>query len=375
MKKSLLFAALLGTFAIGLSTAAFKASLSIRTEALTATEGDPTIDVGLHVQSSSEADGSWTLYEPLFNNANNSPAAGGVVGTFANGDYMAWRIKCESTTGTWAEFMVNLTDGNCWRPDGTRNDYAVKKVDLNGNISNGNVRAQHTAWFLSAGFDGWLLVEKSAFTQKQYGSGVTPNWNSTVWGIRYCFYATTNDNINFDLGDIYSANIVDNKMVLVNHVIDWASTTAEVPTLDNMASYPKMSYTRNNYGLLPAIQLSRKLDAYDSCDESSCTAGYAALQDEYAALDSTNKSYFDTIMISDYANGDTTHAGGKVGSFTAGQKWAAIVKMATSGSSSNGIRLVNKNNTSLIILISTISILSVGALAFLIIRKRRALNK
>lgn len=354
------------TLGVGLSVSAAKHETEsvAPVHALSGTTGDPSIDIGLHVQTNSTAAADWTLYDI---NANVNDAT--MVGNLAIGDYVAWRLKSAVNAGSYIEIMFNTTDGNCWRVDPS--NYAYKKVDAaTGAITDGATRTWHNCFQLDWNFDGWFLIDKSTITANQFGGGTAPDWNLNLWSVYYCVYATTIDTINFDFGDIYTANIVNGKMELVTHVVDWTKSTGT--TVSNTSACSALDITRNNTNLIPAVELSRKLDSYNSCDKTSCESAYAALQSEYAALDAANQSYFETIKIYDYASGDTAHSGGKVTSYLAGYKWNAIVASATAGSSSRIISVINNEDQTMIIIVAVSIIAIIGGLVtFFLLRKKR----
>lgn len=367
MKKGLLFTALALTMAIGTAGASLLADRELKqANALSANyiseyAVDPDIDVGLHITASDDAEANWTMSVFYVNGS-------AVVGNFGSGDYIAIRVK--ATGGSWFDFIPNI-EGNAPRVSLDVAQAGVKFVPVNDKVLPNTVsRTWDLPMNLWAGMDGWICMPKSGMTRYLFGSNV--NWSGGVWACYFYFYGTTIDTINFDIGDVWTANIDgEGYLQKVTHVIDWTSAGAGKANVVNDTNMAFLDVARNNENLVPGAKAARAIMDVDVCDAAACTAAYNANKDTIAGLDTANAAYFREVTVYDYEDEDTAHTGGRHTFHTVGQKWDAIVFAATGVAPSAQLHVFKKETTPVIIaVIAMVSVL--GLTTFLVIRSKKA---
>lgn len=332
-----------------------------RTVAMSGYTGDPDIDVGLNVNVS-KGSGNWAdscFYINTFESANVS-----------GGEYLAIRMRGNNGSGSYFDFFVNV-DGVVARipidpaatglkcvpavPDGIAWDY------------NGN-RTWDLPMNFQAPWDVYFCIPKSQFTR-----GGTVDWSKNVWAIYFTFYGTTpNDNIDFDIGNVYTANIdSNNHLQKVNRIINWANIDGLGMVQDYGLENSYLHPVRNNPTLKPAVKFIQAIEGVDACDNSAALAAYNANLAAYEALDDECLDYLEDAIVGDYDDGDKTHAGGKLIQWKAAAKWAQICKAANPSSSRLVLFHDDKNTALLITAIGlTVGALSVAGL-FFFLRKRK----
>lgn len=334
-------------------------------KALVDYDGDPDIDCGLNITASATAAADWTISQFYINAFESADVSGG--------DYIAVRIKCGDTSGSWFDVFPNV-GGNAWRVPLTDDSFGLKFVPA-GPYGEAFVHNGHRTWDLPmniwGGSDGYVCLPKSGLTRNYFGSAI--NWNDNLYAIYFMFYGTTNDKIDFDIGDIYTANIdAEGHLVKVNRLFSWAKhsgTSVCIPPEDG-GNMGKLVLTRNNENLCGGVNFIRSIENVNVCNAAECTAAYNAHHEEYENLNPLSEEYLDEAIIGDYADGDTTHAGGKAHAYTALQKWEAIKKGA--GITSTNYILARKEDGNPMPIILVASIVAIAAAgAFVVFNKKK----
>lgn len=328
---------------------------------------DADMDVGLNVKASATAAADWTIAQFFLNCFESNDAS--------TGDYLAFRMRSNNNGASYFDFIPN-GGGNPYRvdlgpaegikcipavPGGEAFDYAgARTYDLPMNF-----------W---AGADVWFCIPKTAFTRDYWGTGNPCAWND-LWAVYFMFYGTTNDYVDFDIGNLWTANIDgDGHLVKINRLINWANVPGDQIPVNDSGNMSKLTITRNNSNLVPAVKFVQEIEHVDACSTSASTTAYNNLKDSYAALTNAQKFYLEEYEIYDYADGDTGHTGARATSYYAADKWAQIVATATNPSASRMINIRKDESVVLIIVVSSlVAGLSVAGLFFII--RRRKLQK
>ena len=326
--------------------------------------GDVDIDVGLNITPSGTAAADWTVSQFYIDALDSRDAS--------QGDYIAIRMKCAKGAGSWYDIGVNLS-GVSRRVNDTGTAFGLKFVpagpygvafDHNGYRNND---IPLNIWSES---DGYVCIPKTGFSKMHFGDDY--NWNNDVSAIYFMFYGTTIDVINFDIGDIFTANInAAGHLVKVNTLFSWAKHSGSPETVCNdCGNLGKLALLRNNSSLVPAAAFTKSIENVNVCNSAEAVQAYNDNIVAYTALSNVNKLYLNDVIIGDYADGDTTHAGDKANAYTAAAKWAAICE-AANPSSSRVVMFNEQNKTWIYVLIASVSALSLAGCAFFFIRRRK----
>ena len=338
---------------------------SFKTKAMDDYTNDPSIDVGINVKASATAAADWTICT-FYVDALTS-------GDVSGGDYLAFRMRSNNSGASYFDFFPNV-NGTAYRvpvspaasgikcipavPDGVAFDYGgARTLDLTMNF-----------W---ADADVWFCIPKSTFSRKHFG-GEAIDWSQGLWCVYFMFYGTTIDYVDFDIGDIYTANIDGaGHLVKVNQILNWANGTANIAVVENA---DKISITYNNENLRPAVKFIQAIDGVDTCSNSAALTAYNANKDAYAALNAANKEYLEDAIMGDYADGDTGHDGGKTIQWTAAQKWEQICK-AAGVNASRPILFNDDKNRGILIASIAIAMSALSAFGLFFIIRRRKFSK
>ena len=329
--------------------------------------GDPTIDVGLNVQRTKHQADTWDMGQFYINQFESTDVSGG--------DYLAIHINVAEGAGSYFDFIPNV-NGNASRvpispaatgikcvpavPGGEAFDYAGARTwDLPMNL-----------W---SGANIWFCIPKTTFSRIYFGTGI--DWDEPLSAVYFMFYGITQDVVDFDIGDIYTANIDGaGHLVKVNRILNWATITSGTGANDTGdGSISKLALARNCVTLQPGVRFIQAIEDVDACDGTAATAAYNANKTAYLALSNANKNYLAEAIIADYADGDDAHAGPRLTGWTAAAKWAAICE-AAGQSPSKVVLFKDTDKTWLFVTIGAVSAVSLAGL-FFILRRRRALNK
>ena len=332
----------------------------LRTHAMTSVTGDPDLDVGINVKASDKAGATWDIGEFYLNGYDSSV-------NFTQGDYIAFRIDA-THGGSYMDVYCNINGefgakiaASC--PDVK---YVTPDYQVAGAVE---VRDFHPA-IHTDGQNGWICLPKAQMTDNNYGASGTPDWTKAIWAVQFQFYGTTNDVINFDLGDMVMADIVDGRMVIRNYIFKWTGRSGD--TANGSVNFDLLKVTRNNENLIPGVNFTRAIQGVDTCDDAACLAAYTANEDAYDALNPANLAYLEEAIIGDYADGDTSHAGGKYTGYKAAAKWDAICAAAGVTPSQQIAITDNKKSWMIIVIVSAVSVVSLGGLFFVLRRRRLA---
>lgn len=365
--RKLILPAILALGAVGgFALAKANSSRFAATHAMTDYTGDPDIDVGIHIETTASAAADWTMSKFFIDAFDSRDVSGG--------DYLAVRVKVAAGAGSYFDFIPNVS-GNAGRVPLTTDPYGVKFVPA-GHYGEAFdfTYMQYRDWDLPLnlwdGADGYVVIPKSQFTRSLFGGAI--DWSESLSAVYFFFYGTTIDKIDFDIGDIYTANIgANNRLIKVNRLWSWSkhSGTSAIVNVENME---KLKITRNNENLVGGVDFVRAIEDVDVCADAD--AAYVANIDAYNDLNAASEDYLYDVDLYDFADGDTAHAGGRETKYSAAEKWAAICE--ASGHVPSNVVLYKEDKKAWIIVatISTLSIVSLGGL-FFILRRRRALNK
>lgn len=329
--------------------------------------GDPSVDVGLNIQRTKYQATTWEPGQFYINSFESQDVSGGT--------YVAVRIKAAEGAGSYFNITLNVS-GNA---NGVPYDVAAPNIKCVPAVPNGvafdyaGARAGYLPLNLWSGADIWFCIPKTTFTRNHFGSG-TINWSDPIWAIYFEFYGVTQDNVDFDIGDIYTANIDgDGHFVKVTRLVNWAKIEGTGTNDAEDGTYNKLAYSRNFPSLVPGVKFIQAIENVDACDGTAAAAAYDANIVAYTALSNANKVYLGDAVIADYADGDTAHAGSRTTGWTAAAKWAAICE-AAGHTPSRVILFKDTDKTWLFVTIGAVSAVSLAGL-FFILRRRRALNK
>ncbi len=336
--------------------------------ALDGYDGDVDIDVGLHISPSTKAAADWTVSQFYIDALDSRDAS--------SGDYIAIRMQCAEGAGSWYDIGVNLS-GVSRRVNDTGTAFGLKFVPAGPHgvaFDHAGFRNNDIPLNIWSGSDGYVCIPKTGFSKMHFGE--TYDWNNNVSAIYFMFYGTTIDKINFDIGDIFTANIsASGHLVKVNTLFSWSQHSGSPETVCNdCGNLERLDLARNNSSLVPGAAFVKAIENVDTCNETAAENAYDNNIVAYTALSNANKAYLEEAIIGDYADGDTTHAGDRSTGYTAAQKWAAICEAAGHGSSSRVVLFNDQNKAWLYVIIASVSTLSLPGV-FFIIRRRRVTSK
>lgn len=358
MKKILTLCSLFALATAGVTAASIGNYSSVQSvNALSGFTGDTELDLGINVKYTGSAAG-WDIAQYYING----------IGDCSNGDYIAIRVKTYSV-GSWFEMIPNV-NGTAKRP-ALNGGMVSKLVSVDGSIVDSATRGWNLACNIPANFDGYYCMPKASFTAPHFGGDETLQWSSGVWAMYFLFYGTTYEPIDFDLGNIWTAN-VGSSLSLVNRVYDYAYIDGNSTFDTGDGTMSNLSITRAYEGMKAPAILAREVMGVDSCDRAACRTFYNDKKDAIEALSGAQDNYFKNVAVYDYASGDSAHTGGQGTRYTVGKKWNQIVETATDTSISGahyGIANMEKDNQ--VFVIALVATVSIGAIAFLGLKKKR----
>ena len=325
---------------------------------------DEDMDVGINVTASATAAADWTVAQFYLNCFESNNAS--------TGDYLAFRMRSNNNGASYFDFIPN-GGGNPYRVDlgPAEGIKCVPAVPGGEAFDYGGARNFDLPMNFWAGADVWFCIPKTAFTRDYWATGNPCNW-SDLWAVYFMFYGTTNDYVDFDIGNLWTANIDgDGHLVKINRLINWANVPGDQIPVTDSGNMSKLTITRNNSNLVPAVKFVQEIEHVDACNVAASTTAYNNLKDSYDALTNAQKFYVDEYVLYDYADGDTSHAGARATAYYASDKWAQIIETATSAS---GSRIIMARKDQNIILISVLTVTMIGLSAaglFFIIRRRK----
>ena len=355
----------IGAFGCLSVSSASKNNKTIETSAMSGQLYDEDMDVGINIQASSSAVADWSetvFYVNSFESVDVS-----------RGNYIAFRMRSNDGAASYFDIIPNVGGNashvNLGPVTGIKCIPAVRGGEA---FPYGGARTWDLPLNFWANADVWFCIPKTAFDRVYFGSGI--NWSNSIWAIYFKFYGTTIDYINFDIGNIWTADIDSaGHLVKINRILNWCNVEGAGYVGDfNM---DKISITRNNPTLRNAVKLIQNIEYVDSCNVSAATSAYNASISLYNSLGADGLAYLNNYTIYDYANGDSSHNKGQGTAWKASAKWAAIANITGHGANSGRMFTYEENKSSVLplIIVSAISTLSIGAL--LIIKKRKAVQK
>ena len=133
-----------------------------------------------------------------------------------------------------------------------------------------------------------------------------------------------------------------------------------------------LTETRLNENLVPVAKFYRNIANVDACNQAACQAAYEANSTLFGQIrnDAALRTYFQSLKVTDYDDGDLLHEGGKSVTYTLSQKWAQIQQTAAGTTAGVNTLFVaeNKNYISTIVLVSTV--IALASALFFIVRRR-----
>ncbi len=329
---------------------------------------DLDIDVGINVKKTK--DGSWAIGQFYLNSFES--------GDVSQGDYLAFRMRSNNGGASYFDFIPNV-GGNAKR---VPIDAAVTGIKCIPAVPGGEAfdYAGGRTWDLPMNFwsgaDVWFCIPKTSLTRTYFGSDI--NWSDGLWAVYFMFYGEPGgDNVDFDIGNLYTANIDSNgHLVKVNRILNWASIASGTATNDTGdGSLAKLNVTRNNANLVPAVRLAQYIENIDACNATACSETYADLSATYEGLTAAQLMYLDEVVLYDYADGDTAHNNGVIAQWSAAAKWAQIAKLAGHPISANINLFTKKEQTNILIISITTAFVALSAVGLFFIIRRRKLQK
>ena len=359
--RKLILPAMLALGAIGGFAAAKLSDRGFaKARAISGYTGDIDLDVGINVKASDKAGATWDIGEFYLNGYDPSV-------NFTQGDYIAFRIDA-THGGSFMDVYCNINGefGAKIAAGCTDVKYVTPDYQVSGGVE---VRGFHPA-IHTDGQNGWICLPKAQMTDNNYGASGTPDWTKAIWAVQFQFYGTTNNVIDFDLGDMVMADIVDGKMVIRNYIFKWTGRAGD--TANASTNFDLLKVTRNNESLIPSVNFARSIKDVDTCDDAACLAAYNANKDAFADLSAAQEDYLYDAYFFDYADGDTAHAGARATQYHVMDKWEAICE-AAGVTPSQKLVLFNDNKMWIIITIaSTTAMISLAGLFFALRRRRVA---
>ena len=358
MKKFGLVLGLAALLSIGAVAGTLTNEEVTSTSALAGTVGDVELDIGVNFKTKDATLPGWpdSLHWISPNNGNAS-----------SGDSFALRMKNNTPIDVWFTFCPNL-NGTLVKPHmGGYTEYTW----VNGVQGTVQSRTWYLESCLPANFDGWLFLPKSAFTWDKNGNcPYTPDWSLSNWSYYVIFYGST-DNIDVDLGTIATGNYQTGEVL--TRLVDWnVRNGLEGVTEDYNGTM--LQKTRNNENLKPVVNFYNAIKNVDACNQAACQAVVEAQAANFGAIrnDAALRTYFQSLKVTDYDDGDLLHEGGKTVTYTLAQKWAQIQATAAGTSSSANLALISKNENNTLVLVLSIASAILVAVAFLLLKKKRA---
>ena len=355
----------IGAFGCLSVSSASKNNKTIETSAMSGQLYDEDMDVGINIQASSKAAADYTVSTFFVNSFEAVDVSGG--------DYLAFRMRSNNGAASYFDIIPNV-NGNASRVS-IAPATGIKCIPaVRGGVAfnYGGARTWDLPLNYWADADLWFCIPKTQFNRIHFGSGI--NWSDSIWAIYFLFYGTTNDYINFDIGNIWTANIDSaGHLVKVKRIMNWCNVEGNGYTgVENM---DRLTITRNNPTLRNAVKLIQNIEYVDSCNVSAATSAYNASINLYNSLGADGLAYLNNYTLYDYANGDSSHSKGQGTAWKASAKWATIANITGHGANSGRMFTYEENKSSVLplVIVSAISTLSIGAL--LIIKKRKAVQK
>lgn len=176
--------------------------------------GEADLDMigGVNVKTSSSVTSGWNVADYYINSFESANVS------LDEGKYIAVRMRSHNC-GSYFEIIPNV-NGNARRPFGiqgdTSNNMVVKYVSTDGTITDIVARGWNLQINLPAGVDGWFCFPKEDFTEPYFGNAI--NWDDTLWAIYFLFYGTAEESIDFDIGNIYNADVKSGKLTLKTRI-------------------------------------------------------------------------------------------------------------------------------------------------------------
>ncbi len=328
--------------------------------------GDYTIDVGANITYTQTDPDDYLATFRMMPQDNN----------WSSGNAMALRIRNNTGVDTPIRIAFNCTNDSRNRVvSNTDESKAYCLLATDGTINEYPYRTWDGDVWLKPNFDGWLIMKKD---DQVVDSGY-PNQGTFSWSSIFAMYLMIQTHYDsyadYDVGDIYCVNFIDNNMTMVKPVLQCGLTTNEntsnMIAPDYCGEY--VSIIRNNPAFISVIGFIDRLITVDSCSDIVNT--YQSLLPLYNAFtgNSLLLNYFNNAHIYDYASGDISHSGGLTSSYLANAKWGEIVRKATN-QQSNYLLMVKDKNSLLIVFAISFIILGLSFIPYILIRKRRRIK-
>lgn len=329
------------------------------------TTGAYTIDVGANItytQTSTDYLGTFRMM-PQDNN-------------WSSGNAIALRIRNNTGVDTPIRIAFNCTNDSRNRALSNADESKVYYLLSAGGVLN---QYPYRTWdgdvWLKPNFDGWLIMKKDdQVVDTSYNNQGTFTWSS-IFAMYFTIQTYYDYYADYDVGDIYCVNFVNNVMTRVKPVFQSGLVTSANTTNSFVPDYygEYVNISRNNEMFIPVVGFIDQLITVDSCSDIVNT--YQTLLPIYNSFanNSLLLNYFNSASIYDYAYGDTSHNNGLTTSYLASAKWAWIVNKATS-QQSNYLSLIKEKSHLMIILVVFSVCVGASLVPYLLIRKRRRIK-
>ena len=329
--------------------------------ALAGTVGDVELDIGVNFKTVNQADDTYGAYPDTLHWISPND------GNCSKGDSFALRMKNNTPIDIWFTFCPNL-GGTLVKPNYTS---YTEYTWVNGVQGTTTGRGWYFETRLPANFDGWLFLPKSAFTLNKNGdTPLTADWTVGAWSYYFGFYGAT-DYIDVDLGTVATGNYQTGE--ILTRLIDWKLRNGLEGVTDDWRG-TMLTETRNNENLKTVVNFYNAIKDVDACNQTACQAVVEAQAANFGAIrnDAALRTYFQSLKVTDYDDGDLLHEGGKTVTYTLAQKWAQIQATAAGTSSSVNLAIISKNENNTLVLVLSIASVVLAAVAFFLLKKKRA---
>ena len=303
----------------------------------------------------------------------------------SSGNSIAIRIKNNTGINTPIRIAFNCTSNYRYRAFSNNDSSKLfYLLDKNGNVTSSPYRTWDGDVIIPFNFNGWLIMKKSdQVTDTSYGNEGTFTWSS-IYGVYYGIenYKNYDAYANYDIGDVYTANLEGNKVTFVKPIfqcgfVDESTTTTNF-ALDYLGT-GNINIVRNNPNYIPVVAFLNKLMTIDTCSTSFST-GYKAykniLNNFYSKFssDPIYMGYYQTTTLLDYQDGDRNHEYGLVREINAQEKWETIIRRYTSNSIyARPTTLIAEDSNIMVLVIILATLLVLGGIT--IYKTKSAVNK
>lgn len=349
-------------------------------------ENDWNIDAGVHISYASSTNTNicswWDLNIPESSN-DYSQGLPNASHDFSTGNAVAIRFKDYSVNNT-TPMRIGFKSNN-YQMRVTANGDGSKQVlflSNDGKVTTSPYRTWDGDVVVNKGFDGWIVLKKAdqvAATDNGHTNSGEFSWENITnlyFGIQnYQYYDAA---ANYDIGDIYTANVSGTNITFVKPVfLSGSVTSSSTNTVytESSNNTGNVNIVRKNIDMIRVTRFIAKLATVDTCSKSYATGykTYYSLIDTYNTIKSypIEISYFRKAKLRDYQSLDADHVNGLTNIITAQEKWDAIcVKCIGSTVNANPLLIKELSNNYHIFLI-IVGVSLIGLTITFAIRKHK----